>query len=123
MELALSAICEKVHGELVGDGTTRITGVSSPSNAHTGDLTLAEDARHLDQALASGASAILVTIGAGNLQGRSCIRLANPKQAFASLLGLFYPEPIAAQGIHPSAVVASDVQLGAGVIYSITNGF
>jgi UDP-3-O-[3-hydroxymyristoyl] glucosamine N-acyltransferase len=114
MELALSAICERLEGELVGDGATRINGVSAPEHTQSGHLTLAEDPPHLARALASAASAILVP-AATDLQGRPGIRLIEPKRAFAMLLGLFYPEPVTAPGIHKSAVLGEDVRVGAEV--------
>ena len=114
MDMTLLAICERVKGQLVGDGATLINGISASDHTQSGHLTLAEDAPHLARALASAASAVLVSVTT-DLQGRPGIRLSDPKRAFSMLLGLFYPEPILAPGIHKSAVLGENVRLGADV--------
>lgn len=43
MEETLAALCERLHGELIGDGTTVIRGVSAFELAKKDDLIFSED--------------------------------------------------------------------------------
>jgi UDP-3-O-[3-hydroxymyristoyl] glucosamine N-acyltransferase len=115
MQIALSTLCERIHGELIGDGSILITGISDPEHAQAGHLTLADDERRLAQVLASPAAAILVSNAVASLNEKAGIKVADPKLVFAHLLGFFYPEPSPDAGVHPSAVIASGVHLGEGV--------
>ena len=47
--------------------------------------------------------------------GRTLIRVAEPRAAFAKAIGYLYPKPPAPPGIHPSATIAADVAIGEGV--------
>ncbi len=115
MERTLSAICELLHGELVGDGATLIRGINALNAVGQDELTFAEDSKHLQEAMGTPAAAIIVSKEVRDLGGRSGIRVDNPKLAFALLLGLFYHEEAPAPGIHPTAILGNNVQLGEGV--------
>lgn len=112
MEQTLQALCELVHGELIGDGTTLIRGVSPSTAVQHGELTFAEDAKRLLEVMSSPAAAVVVSKDVRDLGGRSGIRVDNPKLAFARLLEQFYPEPVPPSGVHPSAVLGQHVRLG-----------
>jgi UDP-3-O-[3-hydroxymyristoyl] glucosamine N-acyltransferase len=111
MEQTLAALCERLHGELIGDGTTVIRGVNSLEHAGQDELTFAEDAQRVAQALAGRAGAIIVPKDVSDLQGRPGIRVSNPKLAFAVLLEIFHPERPAFTGIHPTAVLGKNVHV------------
>ena len=111
MEQTLAAICEHVHGELIGDGATIIRGVNAFDIVGQGELTFADSPRRLIQVMATPAAAILVPQEIQDLQGRSGIRVSNPKLAFARLLDLFHPEAPCVEGIHPTAVLGKKVDL------------
>ena len=115
MERTVAAIARHVHGRVIGDGNTLIHGVGNLDGVHAGELTYAEDARRLTQAMTSPASAIIVAADVTALGGRSGISVANPKLAFARTLDLFYPSASSSGGVHPTAVLGSHVQLGEGV--------
>jgi UDP-3-O-[3-hydroxymyristoyl] glucosamine N-acyltransferase len=89
--------------------------VNSLEAVQDGELTYAEDALRLVQALDSKASAIIVPLQAANLNGHSGIRVANPKLAFARVLTLFHPAAAPRHGIHPTAVLDESVQLDGDV--------
>ncbi|MBI4340814.1 MAG: UDP-3-O-(3-hydroxymyristoyl)glucosamine N-acyltransferase [Candidatus Omnitrophica bacterium] len=112
MEYSLATLAERVNGRVIGDGSIRISGLNGAQIAHEGELTFAEDERHFGLAMASRASAILVSEQIKELGGRSGIAVKNPKLVFAQLLELFYPQPLAAAGVHPTAVLGKSVALG-----------
>lgn len=95
-----------------------ISGVAGLAEAQSGQLTFVSDPKYLPLLEGTQASAILLDIKTeppASLQSMACLQTANPRLAFAKVLEWFYApyrEPV---GIHPTAVVAEDVQLGANV--------
>jgi len=112
MEQTLEMLAAYLKGRLIGDGATLIRGINSLDAAQDGELTFADDAHHLNQAMATRASAVIVSEEVQTLQGKAGIRVKNPKLAFALALDLFHPSVPSAGGVHPSAVIGDHVQLG-----------
>ncbi len=112
MEQTLDAIAQLLKGRLIGDGATTIRGIGSLESAQEGDLTFAEDPRHLAQAMTTKASAVLVCSDVTRLDGKSGISVQNPKLAFALVMDLFHPLVPSAPGVHPTAVLGTNVRLG-----------
>ena len=111
MEHTLHTIAELLHGRLIGDGATPIRGVNNLEGVQAGELTFAEDARRLAQALTTPASAVIVPSAVKALGGKAGVGVENPKLAFALVLELFHPLAADPPGIHPSAVVGADAQI------------
>ncbi|HUC83687.1 MAG TPA: UDP-3-O-(3-hydroxymyristoyl)glucosamine N-acyltransferase, partial [Candidatus Acidoferrales bacterium] len=103
-------MAKRLEGEVLGDETAMLTGFSTADAAKEGDLTFAETAEYFAAAERSAATAI---IAANQFTSASkiVIRVANPRVAFARALEAFFPEPVPAPGIHPSAVVAVSAQI------------
>lgn len=114
MERTLADLCNLLHGELIGDGSIVIQGVGTLGTVRQGELAFADNPKRVGEALAGQAAAVVVSREVKDLQGRSGIRVTNPKLAFAILLGLFYPEAAASGTVHPTAVLGRNVQLGEG---------
>jgi UDP-3-O-[3-hydroxymyristoyl] glucosamine N-acyltransferase len=102
----VTSLAEKLGGEVIGDGTTIITGVSPADQAQIGHLTFAEKAGYLEAAETSAASAVLVPMGFESAS-KILIRVKDPRIAMAKVLPLFFPEETYSAGVHPSAVVDS----------------
>ena len=115
MEWTLADLCERLHGDLIGDGATRIRGVNAFASVQQDELTYADTPRNLAHAITTPAAGIIVFPEAQDLGGRPGIRVPDPKLAFALLLELFYPEAAPPAGVHPTAVVGRNVRLGEGV--------
>lgn len=105
MTLTVADIAQRLNGEVVGDGTTAITGFAPADAAKAGDLTFAENDIYLAKAEQSAASAILVSEKMTS-QSKALIRVPNARVGFAKVLPLFFPEPTFAPGVHSSAVIA-----------------
>jgi UDP-3-O-[3-hydroxymyristoyl] glucosamine N-acyltransferase len=110
MTFSVTDIAEQLRGEVHGDGSLILSGFAPASTAKPGDLTFAENEAFFIQAEQSAAAAILVD-GPFTSMKKALIRVANARVAFAKVLPLFFPEPVFAAGIHPTAVVASSARI------------
>src|SRR5580700_3135193 len=84
---------------LEGDGGGEISGVASPAAARPEDLIYVESPRHLQQAATSVAKCAVISPGL-SLPGKTLLRAANPKLAFARAAEWLVPASPIAQGIH-----------------------
>ena len=104
----------RTGGEIAGDPETVIVGVNSLEAAQPGELAFAESGyeRYIRR---SCASAIIVSPQFPILEGRTFIRVKDPRLAFAKARYLFQPERTPRAGIDRHALVAPDVYLGEAV--------
>lgn len=117
MEQTLEQLAARLKGRVIGDAKTLIRGVSSLDRAQPGEIAFVEGAKQLAFATQSKASALIVAAEAtvADLRGKPGIVVENPRLAFAVALDIFYPQPVHTPGIHPTAVLGKNVQLGEGV--------
>ena len=106
MSHTAAQLAEEVRGEVLGDGSTPLTGFAPAAAARAGDLTFAEQESYLATAEQSEASAILVPEGI-TASAKVLIRVANPRIAMARLLPIFFPPEQFEPGIHPSAEITA----------------
>ncbi|RJP80925.1 MAG: UDP-3-O-(3-hydroxymyristoyl)glucosamine N-acyltransferase [Candidatus Zixiibacteriota bacterium] len=115
MQHRASELAELLGGRLEGDPETVITGLAKIEEAGPGELTFLANPRYekyLDQ---TGAAAVLVSLQQ-KTPDRTVIRVDDPYLAFCRLLALYYPEENPLEpGVHPTAVLAPDVELGRNV--------
>lgn len=115
MNKSVDEIAKIVSGTVVGDGSTRITGLNGIREAANGDLTFLGDPRYRPYLETTEAAAILVPPDLTHAP-RPIIQVQNPHMAFALMLKdceadiLKHPT-----GIHPTAVVGDNVVLGENV--------
>ncbi len=99
---------------LEGDGSALLSGVAAPDSAGATDLIYVENKRHLDRAAASEARCVVIAPGLA-LDGKTLLRAANPKLAFARAAAWLVPPVPVATDIHPTAVISPTAQLARGV--------
>ncbi len=104
-------LAEKLGGQVVGDPGVALTGFAPADSAKAGELTFAENETYFARADQSAAAAVLVAGDFTSTNGKTLIRVANARVAFAQVLPVFFPEPVFAPGIHPSAFVAASAQV------------
>jgi UDP-3-O-[3-hydroxymyristoyl] glucosamine N-acyltransferase len=93
-----------------------VLGVASLDDAEKGDISFYGNPRYLKALRKSRATAVLVPHGFAEDVPAVRIWVDNPADAFAKLLEVFSPAPIPFEpGIHPTAVVASDAEIGEDV--------
>jgi UDP-3-O-[3-hydroxymyristoyl] glucosamine N-acyltransferase len=104
--LPLKAVAEFVGGRVIGDDRTPLSGISSIESAAPGDLVFVEDAKNLQSALESPASAVIVPEGiVKGIESKPVLVAAQPRLAFARAGQLLCPSADRRPGIHPSAIV------------------
>ena len=112
--MRLSELAGRLGATVIGDGEREVVAVRPLDAAGTDDLSFLHNPKYLAQARASRAGAILAR-DAESLPGRVVVVCAEPYLALAKAIELLHPAEPAAPGVHPSAVVADDAALGAGV--------
>jgi UDP-3-O-[3-hydroxymyristoyl] glucosamine N-acyltransferase len=110
MSFTAAQIAQKLKGEVIGDGSIKITGLAPADCARAGELTFAENAAYFAAAEQSQAAAILVS-GPFVSSNKVLIRVANPRVALARILPDFFPPEEHPRGIHPSAVIADSAHV------------
>jgi UDP-3-O-[3-hydroxymyristoyl] glucosamine N-acyltransferase len=106
-------LADEVAGELIGDPSRTIVGVSSVGESRPKTVVFAENKKYLKQAEESKAS--LVIINNNTDLDRCCLDLImvdNPRLSYAKIASLFEPNPYFKPGVDSSAVIADSVELG-----------
>ncbi len=118
----LGELAQRVGAELRGPADLAITGLAALQDAGPQQLTFLANAQYRKHLASCQAGAVLLTAADAEGYAGAALILANPYLAFAQLSHLFDRKPVAAPGIHPSAVVAEDAcidpsaSIGAGVV-------
>ena len=107
---SLGELARLIGGDLEGDSSLEIRGFASLESAGPGDLSFVAAERHLGAARLSAAAALIAPPGL-DLGGRPVIRVAQPYAAIAAVLSVFFPQPAAAPGVHPTAYVADGARI------------
>jgi len=108
-------LAEWLAAAFEGDGEKEIGGAAPLEEAGAGELSFVGSRRAARQFDASAAGCLIVPLDFPNPGGRTVIRAADPRLAFAQAVGRLHPEPPFEPGIHPTAVVAPDAEIGPGV--------
>lgn len=111
----LGQLAAELNGVVLGDSTIEIRGVAGIREALPGDVTFLANARYESYLLETRASAVIC----GRDQSEAPVPLLlvdNPYLAFQRVVRIFRPDPYRpAPGIHPSAVISPEAEVGAGV--------
>lgn len=98
---------------LEGDGTVDVHGVASPERAGPHDLIYLESAKHEERVVRSKAVCVLAA-DAPRLPGKTILRCAKPRAAFARAAALLLESAPIAVGMHATAIVAASATVGLG---------
>ncbi|MDR3402152.1 MAG: UDP-3-O-(3-hydroxymyristoyl)glucosamine N-acyltransferase [Chthoniobacter sp.] len=110
MSFTALEIARIVQGEVLGDETTPLSGLSSIDGARAGDLAFAEKESQFLAAEQGAATAILSSAAFTSSQ-KIVIRVPNPRVAFARLLPVFFPVDEYPAGTDASARIAASAQV------------
>ena len=112
MTWVLGELAARVGGRVVGDPQRSVAGIQPLSSAGPEHLSFFTDPTLRAEAEASAAGAILTGPQAVGLR-HDLLVADDPGLALVELLRLFHPDPVAAPGIHPSAVVGAGARVAA----------
>jgi UDP-3-O-[3-hydroxymyristoyl] glucosamine N-acyltransferase len=109
----LQELAKLSGGELIGDPKLQITGAASLGEATPGEISFFANRKYIQLLRKTRASAIFVPPDFAEPINAAQVRVSNPTKAFEQVVLKFAPSPITfAPGIHPTAVVDPNVQLG-----------
>jgi UDP-3-O-[3-hydroxymyristoyl] glucosamine N-acyltransferase len=114
VKATLAELAQLVGGEVLGDPSLEIHGISSPELAGPRDITFIVSARHEPRLLATQAAAVMVPDA--RLGGSRC-KIVVPRVylAYARVAELLHPREQQAGVVAPEAWVHPEAQLGGGV--------
>ncbi len=115
--MTLAELAAIIGGEIRGDGSVDVRGVSPvdpPDRIPPGHVTLADSEANFLKAAGSHASAVVVSFDAP-ASSKPIVRVRTGALALAKLLDVFHPPQRPVPGVNPTAFVAADATLGAGV--------
>ncbi len=115
MFITLAGIVERLGGELVGDGGIAVRQVATVEKALPDTITFLANERYLPHLKSTTAGAVIVGEALRGALVIPYIVAANPYSYFARVSALLNPEPEAAPGFHPSAVIHPTAVIGEGV--------
>jgi UDP-3-O-[3-hydroxymyristoyl] glucosamine N-acyltransferase len=96
-----------------GDGEKELTGMAALETAGASEAAFVGSRKAAAQADSSAAGCLLVPAEWPSPSYRTVIRVAEPRTAFARAMSRFYPTAELKPGVHPTAVVGSNVEMGA----------
>lgn len=116
MSWTIDRIAEALGAAPLGDGAFKVDRPAHPAEAGAGDLAIAMDPSYADALRASPARAALVWEGAdlADLGLVAAVAITRPRVGMSGITTIFAHAPDLADGIHPSAVIAPDAEIGAG---------
>ncbi|TAN36734.1 MAG: UDP-3-O-(3-hydroxymyristoyl)glucosamine N-acyltransferase [Verrucomicrobia bacterium] len=118
MNLTVAEIASKLGLPFEGDGTAVVRGLASVREAEAGEISFIANPRYAADAAATRATVLLVSKDWNKPSSAAAlIRVDDPDKAFALVGQWFAPPPPAwPVGVHPTAVVAPDAQIGRDVV-------
>jgi UDP-3-O-[3-hydroxymyristoyl] glucosamine N-acyltransferase len=106
-------LAEWLGATFEGDGEIELAGVAPLETAGPADVSFVGSRKAAVQVGESAAGCLLVPLEWPSPSDRAVIRVPEPRTAFARAVSRFYPTAELKPGIHPSAVVGKDVEMGA----------
>ena len=114
--ITAAAFAANVGGQLIGDGTIRITGVNEIHHVKAGDLSFVDHPKYYAPALESAASVILIDRAEDCPEGKALIVVEQPFKIYNDLVTAERPVQRPGRTVDPTAVVAEDAYLAPGVV-------
>jgi UDP-3-O-[3-hydroxymyristoyl] glucosamine N-acyltransferase len=104
MNKSCKDLAEAIGAKLEGDGSIELRGVAAPERAGPHDLIYIATAKNAQRVSASAALCVIAADGIA-VAGRTILRHAHPKVAFAKAAAVLLERMPIASGIHPTAIV------------------
>ncbi len=116
MNRTLREVAEFLGIPIGADGQVMVTGVASLQSAKPGDVVFVEDAKNLNEAIASQATAVIAgQFAQGATTNKPLLIAPQPRLAFARVAAYLSSRSTACSGIHPSAVIDPSAKIAQNV--------
>lgn len=112
----LRDIADRFALELRGDGAQLISGVATLAEAEAGQIAFLANPLYRSQLAGTRASAVIISGKDAEGTDQTLLVSANPYADFARIAAMFERHEPILGGIHPSAVVADDVEIAASAM-------
>src|SRR5438270_11733064 len=99
MKLSAQELAVAIGAAVEGDGAVEISGIAAPERAASGDLVFVAADKHVARAQSSAAKCAVLPPGL-NISGKTVLRSANAKVAFAEAAAILRETLRIANGIH-----------------------
>src|SRR5450432_4262367 len=106
-------LAEWLGATFEGDGEREVIGVAPLETAGAGDVAFVGNRKAAEKAEGSAAGCLLVPSEWPSPSYRTVIRVPEPRTAFARAMSRFYPTAELKPGVHPTAVIGKNVEMGA----------
>lgn len=106
-------LAEWLGATFEGDGEKDLSGAAPLETAGGSEAAFVANRKAAAQAESSAAGCLIVPLEWPSPSYRTVIRVPDPRNAFARALSRFYPTAELKPGIHATAVVGKDVEMGA----------
>src|SRR4051794_28687133 len=106
-------LAEWLGATFEGDGEREVSGVAPIETAGANDVAFVGNHKAAAQAESSAAGCLIVPMEWPSPWYRTVIRGAEPRTAFARAMNRFYPTAELKPGVHPTAVIGNEVEMGA----------
>jgi UDP-3-O-[3-hydroxymyristoyl] glucosamine N-acyltransferase len=113
MSKTANDLAKSIGASVEGDGSVEVRGVAAPERAGPHDLVYIAAAKNAERASASAALCVIAAAGVA-VAGKTLLRHAHPKVAFAKAAALLLERTPIASGIHPTAIVAPLARIAPG---------
>jgi len=108
--LRVDELAAELRGELVGNGSVELSGLSSLTDAGPSDMAFFSDLRYRKMLESTRAGALITKEPVPELDIPQIVH-PDPFLAFMELVNVFFPEPPVEPGIHPLAHVSDSARL------------
>ncbi len=112
--MCVRELAECLGATFEGDGEKELNAVAPVETAGGECLAFVSGRKAAEAAERSAAGCLIVPADFPNPAGRTIIRAAEPRTAFARAVSRLHPEPEDEPGIHPTAVIKEGASIGAG---------
>ncbi|MDO9322626.1 MAG: UDP-3-O-(3-hydroxymyristoyl)glucosamine N-acyltransferase, partial [Pseudomonas sp.] len=109
----LGQLAERLGATLRGATDKQISGLATLQEAQAGQLSFLANPQYRKYLADTQAAALLLTPADAEGYAGDALLVANPYLAYAQLSHLFDRKPVAAAGVHPTALIATDAQVHA----------
>ncbi|HEV7511308.1 MAG TPA: UDP-3-O-(3-hydroxymyristoyl)glucosamine N-acyltransferase [Candidatus Acidoferrum sp.] len=114
MKKTAKELAAAVGATVEGNGDLELRAVASPERAGPRDLIFADSPKEAPRAQSSAATCVIAAPDV-ELPGKTVLRSATPKLAFAKAATLLKERPPIATGVHPTAIIAALAQISPNV--------